>query len=420
MSDYYCPNCGADLGDQTGFCPENGYWTCTECGQFLTDPNDFDLGSQYDGVGWFCDSCGAYLNKQFGFNDWCGTWTCTECGHENLISDDQIYGSKEEYQSSSSYHENGNDNDDGFGYGEEWKYDNPQRCKCCGRLLNKQKDFNEWMTFHVCEKCGYYNDLTNEESDDDTTENKPEDKDTKSTEKESRNYRTNYSFHSNNNKQNAESVNIGRTEEPIYSKPTYEQIMAGIKKMAVVALALVLAGIAVFIWNIYQDYKNSIEIGISSEYALGQDYKTVVRTLEKNGFTDIHELPVYDLSYDEIDEENKICRIEINGKGKFDKDDKAPYDTRVDISYHVLMNIKIPLSSKEAKKMNYEDLVSMLEESGFVNIEIDKDTDLITGWITKDGSVETVSVDGETKFSKESEYRPDVKIVVTYHTFKDK
>ena len=55
MSDCYCPHCGADLGDQYGFDPNAGYWTCTECGQFLTDPDEDDSDSQYEGVGCFCD-----------------------------------------------------------------------------------------------------------------------------------------------------------------------------------------------------------------------------------------------------------------------------------------------------------------------------------------------------------------------------
>lgn len=410
MSDYYCPNCGADLENQIGFYPENGYWTCTECGQFLTDLND--SGNQYEGVGWFCDRCGAYLNKQDGFDDWCGTWTCTECGHENPISDDQIYDSEEAYQSShSSYNSHDNDDNedkDEFGYGEEWKYDNPQRCQCCGRLLNKQSSYNEWMNAHVCEGCGFYNDFTHDQSDGNDND--------KTNETESSSSETEHDYHSNYKEKNAYS---GKVENPTFTKPTYEQIVKGLKKLFIVVLMMAVIGIGVFAWNIYQDYKNSIEIGISSEYALGQDYKTIVRTLERNGFTDIHEHPQFDLSYDEIDEENKVSRIEIKGKGKFDKDDKAPYNARIDIAYHVLMNIGIPVSAKEAKKMNYEDLVSELNEAGFVNIRVDKDTDLITGWITKDGSVKNITVDGETKFSKGSEYRPDVKIIVTYHTFKD-
>ena len=64
MSNYFCPHCGADLDDQDGFNPNTGYWTCKECGQFLTDPEiDVDKSSRFDGVGWFCDNCGAFLRQ---------------------------------------------------------------------------------------------------------------------------------------------------------------------------------------------------------------------------------------------------------------------------------------------------------------------------------------------------------------------
>ena len=226
-------------------------------------------------------------------------------------------------------------------------------------------------------------------------------------------------FHGKNKSdKNVDDDKINRTAFT-YKPPSREQVIKYIKLIFVLSLAVILVGGGVSIWNIYQDFKNSIEIGISSEYALGQDYKTVVRTLKENGFTDIHEQPVYDLSYDEIDEENKVSRIEIKGKSKFDKDEKVPNNARVDVMYHVLKNIKLPISAKEAKKMNYEDLVSVLKKAGFVNIRVDKNTDLITGWITKDGSVESMSVDGDAKFSNDSEYRPDAKIVIVYHTFKD-
>jgi len=42
---------------------------------------------------------------------------------------------------------------------------------------------------------------------------------------------------------------------------------------------------------------------------------------------------------------------------------------------------------------------------------------LITGWITKDGEVEEVEIDGYTTFSSSSRFLPDVEIVITYHTF---
>ena len=98
MLEYYCNNCGADLDEQDGFDPSEGYWVCTECGQLLMDPDDENDNECYENAGWFCDGCGAYLNRQSGFSDWYSSWTCTECGYENRIAEDEIYGSQEEYQ----------------------------------------------------------------------------------------------------------------------------------------------------------------------------------------------------------------------------------------------------------------------------------------------------------------------------------
>ena len=97
MDEYYCPNCGATLNNQSGFDPDNGTWTCTQCGQHLMDDDTFE-GDSYEGVAWYCDECGTLLNKQSGFSDDYGTWTCTECGHTNGTTEDDIYESEEDYQ----------------------------------------------------------------------------------------------------------------------------------------------------------------------------------------------------------------------------------------------------------------------------------------------------------------------------------
>jgi len=62
MDEYFCTKCGAILNDQSGFDPDDSYWTCTSCGQMLygDEINDEDT---YPGVIWVCDSCGALLTK---------------------------------------------------------------------------------------------------------------------------------------------------------------------------------------------------------------------------------------------------------------------------------------------------------------------------------------------------------------------
>lgn len=82
--------------------------------------------------------------------------------------------------------------------------------------------------------------------------------------------------------------------------------------------------------------------------------------------------------------------------------------------------IKMPSSSKKYKGANYQEVVSELHGAGFTNVQTEVLDDLVTGWLTKDGEVEQVSVDGDTTFSTDSKYSADVKILVTYHTYPEK
>ncbi len=78
---------------------------------------------------------------------------------------------------------------------------------------------------------------------------------------------------------------------------------------------------------------------------------------------------------------------------------------------------KTPSGSSVQKGSDYHDVINEFKEQGFKNIKTKKLEDLITGWITKDGEVESVSVDGNTDYSADDWYPNNVKVVITYHTF---
>ena len=82
--------------------------------------------------------------------------------------------------------------------------------------------------------------------------------------------------------------------------------------------------------------------------------------------------------------------------------------------------IKPPASASSFHKENYKDVVTKFEKSGFTNIELQKLEDLITGWITKDGSVESVSIDGDSNYDSSKKYSKNSKILIVYHTFKNR
>lgn len=81
---------------------------------------------------------------------------------------------------------------------------------------------------------------------------------------------------------------------------------------------------------------------------------------------------------------------------------------------------KTPSGSRIQKGKDYQKVVDEFENSGFTNIKLKKLDDLVTGWLTKDGEVESVSVDGDTGYSADAWYPADVEVVITYHTFPEK
>ena len=80
--------------------------------------------------------------------------------------------------------------------------------------------------------------------------------------------------------------------------------------------------------------------------------------------------------------------------------------------------ISMPMSSNMYENENYEQVIKELKDAGFVNIATAENQDLITGWITKDGSVEKVSINGNYNFEKGDSFPKNATIVITYHTFK--
>jgi nitrogen fixation-related uncharacterized protein len=66
----------------------------------------------------------------------------------------------------------------------------------------------------------------------------------------------------------------------------------------------------------------------------------------------------------------------------------------------------------------YTDVMEELSACGFTDIVAIKKRDLVKGWLTKAGSVESVSINGNKSFSEGQRYRADAKVVIEYHEFK--
>lgn len=79
--------------------------------------------------------------------------------------------------------------------------------------------------------------------------------------------------------------------------------------------------------------------------------------------------------------------------------------------------ISPPVSSDDAKGANYEELLAQFEAAGFTNIKLEPIDDLILGFLTSDGEVEEITVNGKDVFTERMDVEPNVPVVISYHTF---
>ena len=79
---------------------------------------------------------------------------------------------------------------------------------------------------------------------------------------------------------------------------------------------------------------------------------------------------------------------------------------------------KTPSGSSVQKGRDYHKVVDDFKSNGFKNIKTEKLEDLITGWMTKDGEVEEVSVGGDVDYSADEWVSADAEVIIKYHTFK--
>ena len=437
MSDYFCPNCGADIGEQYGFDPDKGVWTCTNCGETLYGDDIEETMDQFDGVVWRCDSCGALLNKQSGFYDSCETWYCTECGHANRISEDEIYESEEDYQKSKKEYKCpycGSTLNDQYSFDEEaethtctWcdtvlckdgdEYKVQYRCPNCDAILNDQWTFYEGSSYHTCSECGKELYLSDNkyiiESDDDEDNDDGDDENDQSEENQDDTDDSAYQRQEElrgyaEEQQRQEKARVKREKKKAFRRKHWKAIL----------LTVFVLGAALFGGYKYWEYSKLIPVGVSAESLQNTDYESVVKILEDAGFTNVHTSSLYDLDYASKDDDGLVATVLILDNKSFEPDDKYPYDSRIDVKYHSVARASAPVSAKEAKGEQYSEVVDKLKDAGFGDIAISVDYDLITGWINSAGEVESISINGDSSFDSGSMFAVDSKIEIVYHDFK--
>jgi hypothetical protein len=80
-------------------------------------------------------------------------------------------------------------------------------------------------------------------------------------------------------------------------------------------------------------------------------------------------------------------------------------------------SIHMSESSKHLEGKSFQDVVNALQQAGFTNVKSKPLGDLVTGWLSGEGEVKTVEVDGDSSFSTDDSFSAAAPVVVSYHSF---
>ena len=185
-----------------------------------------------------------------------------------------------------------------------------------------------------------------------------------------------------------------------------------------IAITILIFVLAVFLLLGYYEIQKLIPMGYSSDSLEGLKYTEVVQRLKESGFSNIHTKEISDLTISRDNEENLVTEVKVMFGDSFDENTKYPSNLWITVVYHTVELYSPPLTSKETKGMNYLDVIEEFENAGFVNVATVVEYDIVTGWLTDDGEVKSVTINGEKKFDSYDEYRLDAEVVVTYHALK--
>lgn len=70
----------------------------------------------------------------------------------------------------------------------------------------------------------------------------------------------------------------------------------------------------------------------------------------------------------------------------------------IQIKYYTL-KITVGSAASEIEGQNYSEVVSELKTMGFTNITLKRSNDLVLGWLSKEGNIKSISINGVSDFS---------------------
>lgn len=137
-------------------------------------------------------------------------------------------------------------------------------------------------------------------------------------------------------------------------------------------------------------------------------------SFEQKGFSDIS---VQDQTTNKKPKNKLVAEVKFNGKSYESGGCYLPKKTKIVIMRY-LLELTPGRDSGQYKDMNYQTAVNELKEKGFTNIHLLRADDLVTGWIDDEKTIESITINGKSKFSSSDTFTYNDRIDIVIHTFK--
>lgn len=167
--------------------------------------------------------------------------------------------------------------------------------------------------------------------------------------------------------------------------------------------------------------EESVEVTLSQIDFGDKNYYDVWNMLEEDGFTNVQVEALDDLLSSEEEKNDLVERVTIDGSEIYEVGNRYVSDVEVKIYYHNIKMVYAPFSSEERPEGKlYEGIEKQFKEAGFINVQCEPIEDLVFGWLTEDGEVESITIAGSETFDDLDIFAFDTEIVIKYHTFSQK
>ena len=142
------------------------------------------------------------------------------------------------------------------------------------------------------------------------------------------------------------------------------------------------------------------------------EYSDLRRKLELQGF----DVDIDEVFNDDLSNNDGIYSLTVNGVPYNRGDCCVPPGCSIDMCIYALA-ICIDDEPDDFVGRDYENVLDDLEEMGFDNITFERKDDLITGILTAEGSIDSITINGSSTFDEDDVYCHDAEIVIVVHTF---